>query len=443
LYPTIIDGNIGNQNDSLDNTYSLFYCQTGADFIGLSITNANSSGASNIDNSAIYSVSNELIRVMRCQLKNNYSNYRGGAISISNSGGSLFTSETLFENNRSYEQGGAIYSTGQCQVSICKFNQCRSSYGGAIKFWGIFDNRVEFSTFTLCTSDLGKGASIQAFNATVTLANCSFYGNNNVYGEFSTYDQFGQSSFNVYNSIIVNNSSTSIANVDSGNDPYNFNACITNLALTSPSSNCLVGDPLFVNPPSNLTLQSCSPAIENSISYIMPSYMATPSTQNENYRELGSFEYFAPVVTPSGTSYLYMATAFPIEPSSWQWIDCNTNTPISGETGNTFYPNQSGDYAIVAIFPSCNDTSNCESFTVSTSDIFELTNTFNIFPNPTTNNIHIQLNTIGSIEIISLDGKVIYSDSNKLNYQVDLSSYEKGVYMVRSENGTTQKFIKQ
>ncbi len=50
--------------------------------------------------------------------------------------------------------------------------------------------------------------------------------------------------------------------------------------------------------------------------------------------------------------------------SAYQWIDCATNTAITGATNSTYQPTQSGDYAVAVTYGNCIDTSACFTFSM-------------------------------------------------------------------------------
>ena len=66
-----------------------------------------------------------------------------------------------------------------------------------------------------------------------------------------------------------------------------------------------------------------------------------------------------------------------------------------------------------------------------------------IYPNPTSSFLTIELKEISDLTIYSADGKIVSQLNNALNYSIDASSFKNGVYYVQTENGATQKFIKQ
>lgn len=134
--------------------------------------------------------------------------------------------------------------------------------------------------------------------------------------------------------------------------------------------------------------------------------------------------------------------------ATYQWIDCNnSNVPISGETSQSFTPALSGSYAVIVTQNGCSDTSNCT--TVNLTGINELnTSGLKIYPNPATDNINLQLNQSGVLEVYSIDGKLIESANINTNiYKLNIQHYNKGMYMLRfiglNGNSYQSKFIKE
>ena len=72
-----------------------------------------------------------------------------------------------------------------------------------------------------------------------------------------------------------------------------------------------------------------------------------------------------------------------------QWLDDQGN-PIAGETSNEFFPSSSGDYSVEVT-----DSNGCSmiSYTISYSytGLFNNKISFNIYPNPTSNYVYIDM----------------------------------------------------
>ncbi|MCH2022108.1 MAG: T9SS type A sorting domain-containing protein [Saprospiraceae bacterium] len=101
--------------------------------------------------------------------------------------------------------------------------------------------------------------------------------------------------------------------------------------------------------------------------------------------------------------------------ASYQWLDCDNNYAIiTGETNQSFSPNQNGNYAVEVIVNNCKDTSSCTSFAITTQNsIKQLANNINIYPNPSrgafTVDLGRNLNCI-TWTIKDVLGKIVFYD---------------------------------
>ncbi|MFK8045886.1 MAG: choice-of-anchor J domain-containing protein [Crocinitomicaceae bacterium] len=127
--------------------------------------------------------------------------------------------------------------------------------------------------------------------------------------------------------------------------------------------------------------------------------------------------------------------------AAYQWIDCGANnSPIVGETGQSFTPSANGDYAVVITNGVCVDTSLC--LTINTIGIEEefLLQGIDIIPNPSNGIFSIVLDKhlAGNLEIIvtDLNGRLILTTTEALqegetNISINLKNAESGVYLVK------------
>ncbi|MFN5982802.1 MAG: T9SS type A sorting domain-containing protein [Fluviicola sp.] len=133
--------------------------------------------------------------------------------------------------------------------------------------------------------------------------------------------------------------------------------------------------------------------------------------------------------------------------TTYQWIDCGTNTAIAGATAQTFQATVNGSYAVVVTNAAgCSDTSTCVTVNDLGLDGKEFT-FINVYPNPTTSSVIVDMNVDNAtIELVDAQGKVIYVSTINNGGTIDLTNAERGVYFlrVRSENGeTTKRIVKQ
>lgn len=119
----------------------------------------------------------------------------------------------------------------------------------------------------------------------------------------------------------------------------------------------------------------------------------------------------------------------------YQWIDCADNSPISGETNQSFTATANGDYAVIVTDNNCSDTSSCVA--INTIGLAETLNGegIEIYPNPTSGNYTIEFSGIHSevaLEVTNGLGQVILAERF---YQVEeiqtALNAESGVYFIR------------
>lgn len=146
--------------------------------------------------------------------------------------------------------------------------------------------------------------------------------------------------------------------------------------------------------------------------------------------------------TTSGNTLTAGATG-----ATYQWIDCSDNSLIAGETDASFVATVSGDYAVIVNDGNCTDTSACINVTLtSVINLNTDERTYQVYPNPTTDNVIISNyhSGINHVAVMDLTGKIVLSFKPRAE-QIDLSTLHNGVYLIQisvDDRTVTQKLIK-
>lgn len=133
---------------------------------------------------------------------------------------------------------------------------------------------------------------------------------------------------------------------------------------------------------------------------------------------------------------------------TYQWFNCDTNTPISGETSQSFTPLTNGNYAVEVTNGSCTEMSMCINFSVLSMEEFQ-PNEIKVYPNPVDSLIKVDNFTESKIDITinNISGKVIRkTNSRKAHIEIEFDSTASGVYFVNVKSKTkasTYKIVKE
>ena len=133
---------------------------------------------------------------------------------------------------------------------------------------------------------------------------------------------------------------------------------------------------------------------------------------------------------------------------TYQWIDCDTNTAIPGETSQSFAPLTSGNYAVEVTIGGCTEMSTCTNFTVLSSEEFQYKEII-VFPNPVVSTVKIDnaLEYDLNISISDITGKIVRrAQSQNELIEIEFNDMASGVYFVTVASDTkssTFKIIKE
>jgi len=127
--------------------------------------------------------------------------------------------------------------------------------------------------------------------------------------------------------------------------------------------------------------------------------------------------------------------------ANYQWLDCDNNyAEINGETSQSFTAVAGGNYAVEVAQNGCTDTTACEN--VSNLGISELTTNINVHPNPTQDQITIDIkgyNGVVNVEVYDLQGRLLETTTNNV---VSLRKHAKGIYVLKVNYGVITEEVR-
>ena len=131
--------------------------------------------------------------------------------------------------------------------------------------------------------------------------------------------------------------------------------------------------------------------------------------------------------------------------STYQWIDCATNTAIAGATTQTYAPVITGSYSVIVTNASgCADTSAC--ITIEVIGLDETKESLvQVQPNPSTGlfNILFGENANGTVVITDATGRIIGTEVvNGSTKAIDLTSAVTGIYYFTIQTENLEKVIR-
>jgi hypothetical protein len=133
--------------------------------------------------------------------------------------------------------------------------------------------------------------------------------------------------------------------------------------------------------------------------------------------------------------------------ASYRWLDCNNSYAIiPGQTAQVFTATANGSYAVEVTELGCVDTSACVNITTIGSEEFENPKTVRVFPNPTSQFLHVEQLLPGiekRVSLVNLLGQemmVLHTTATAI--ELDVQGIAPNVYILQvvSERGLfTQK----
>jgi hypothetical protein len=133
--------------------------------------------------------------------------------------------------------------------------------------------------------------------------------------------------------------------------------------------------------------------------------------------------------------------------ASYQWINCdNGNSPMVGETQQSFTATTEGNYAVIVSENGCIDTSVCFYISITGLPVNTFKHNITLYPNPTDGSFSIDLGRVypnAEIAITELNGRIIRKD-NIINsrFKYLQMSESPGPYMLIISSGNEKVVFK-
>jgi|GEM_PF-1589992 len=132
--------------------------------------------------------------------------------------------------------------------------------------------------------------------------------------------------------------------------------------------------------------------------------------------------------------------------SMYQWLDCNADTLINGETAHIFTATANGNYAAIITdsLSGCSDTTACVNITAVGVQQNEIEKTkLLLYPNPTLGNIYIESDQNVNYKIFNQLGQLVQLGRLKEGVQeISLHKLNSGIYFLSTEKQSQTSFHK-
>jgi len=133
--------------------------------------------------------------------------------------------------------------------------------------------------------------------------------------------------------------------------------------------------------------------------------------------------------------------------ANYQWIDCdNGNSYLAGETSQNYTATINGNYAVEVTQNGCLDTSNCVAVVGISILENDLTNRYQVYPNPTNDVVYLELDqtTTGEyqMELLNILGEVLSQERvTTLKTKIQLPK-ERGIYFIKLISADKTSIVK-
>jgi len=121
--------------------------------------------------------------------------------------------------------------------------------------------------------------------------------------------------------------------------------------------------------------------------------------------------------------------------AQYQWINCNTNLPVSGATAQIFQPEISGNYAAVITIGTCSVQSNCINVTVTSLEGEPTAEKppIQIFPNPNSGLFSLILPEAATVMLFNVAGSKLWQTQFQTGrHEINQQVLPSGIYLLHA-----------
>ena len=123
--------------------------------------------------------------------------------------------------------------------------------------------------------------------------------------------------------------------------------------------------------------------------------------------------------------------------ATYQWVNCDTNLPIDGETNQSFTATANGNYSVSVTIGDCIENSECVNITGV--GIRDISNVLNIYPNPSRGQFTLEMSSRKTVpyQVFNALGQLMQDGIvTDVKTDIDLSREANGIYFLRVEYDT-------
>ncbi|MBA3900938.1 MAG: T9SS type A sorting domain-containing protein, partial [Bacteroidetes bacterium] len=126
--------------------------------------------------------------------------------------------------------------------------------------------------------------------------------------------------------------------------------------------------------------------------------------------------------------------------ASYQWLDCDDNSIITGENSQIFTATSNGSYAAIITLSGCTDTTSCLAVTSVGIEEYNTAEAIKVYPNPNNGNFVISTDKKSEYTLVNALGQTVQvvGVNAENNFKAEITELPTGVYYLIGMEGEMQ-----